>query len=308
MRKAFTQTLAELAESDPRIIVLTADLGFGLFEALSKRCPDQFVNVGVAEATMTGMAAGLALQGRIPFTYSIVPFATARCYEQIRNDVCYQNANVKIVGVGAGYAYGPNGPTHHGIVDAAIMRALPNMTVLSPADPIEADLATRAAVAHQGPVYLRLGRGGEPVLHASPPDFRIGRGIILREGQEATLIATGSIVSVALDAAVQLEAQGIGTRVVSMPTVKPLDVALVEACVRESRVVVTLEEHTVAGGLGSAVAEAAAAIPGVRAPVRIFGIPDRFAHTVGDQAYLRELDGLTTSRIVDAILDVLATS
>jgi transketolase len=306
MRRRFIQTLTELALGDSRIHLITADLGYRLFDELAQARPEQYINVGIAEATMASMAAGMALEGMIPFIYSIVPFATSRCYEQLRNDIAYQEANVKIVGIGAGYAYGPNGPTHHGIIDIALMRALPGMVVLSPADPAEAMLATTAAATHRGPVYLRLGRGGEPSLHEGEPDFSLGQGIVLRDGRDVSLIATGSILAVALEAADQLAAAGVTTQVVSMPTVKPLDEPLVVTALQTAMLVCTLEEHSIIGGLGSAVAEIASVVSGPRAPVIRLGVPDRFAQEVGTQHHLRRLDGLAGDQVAHRVLQRLA--
>ncbi len=228
MRDAFIRGMMTLAEQDRRVVLLTGDLGFKLFDNFAARFRGRFYNAGVAEANMMGVAGGLALGGLRPFAYSIVPFATLRCLEQIRNDICYQEAAVTVVGVGGGYSYGANGPTHHSLEDIAVMRCLPNMTVVCPGDPVEAELATRAAGAHAGPLYLRLGRARDAVVHGSVPPFSIGRAIVVREGGDCVLIATGGILPVAVAAAAQLAGEGIGCRVVSMHTVKPLDEALLE--------------------------------------------------------------------------------
>ena len=182
MRTAFIQTLVQIAERDERVWLLVGDLGFGVVTPFVERFPQRFVNAGVAEQNMTGMAAGVALRGKVVFTYSIANFPTLRCVEQIRNDVCYHNADVKIVCVGGGLAYGAVGVTHHATEDIAILRALPNMTVVAPGDPIEAGLATRAVVNWPGPCYLRLGRAGEPHIHQPDADFQIGKAITVREG------------------------------------------------------------------------------------------------------------------------------
>ncbi len=181
MRTAFIDELCEITEKDGRVWLLTGDLGFSVLGRFYNRFPERYVNVGVAEQDMTGIAAGLALSGKIVFTYSIANFPTLRCVEQIRNDVCYHEANVKIVAVGGGLVYGAQGVTHHGTEDLAIMRALPNMTVVAPGDPAEAALATRAVVERPGPCYLRLGRAGEPTVHQTSPDFQIGKAITVRE-------------------------------------------------------------------------------------------------------------------------------
>ena len=224
MRTAFIKTLHALAASDPRIQLVVGDLGFGVVTDFARDFPDQFLNAGVAEQNMTGIAAGMALSGKVVFTYSIGNFPTLRCVEQIRNDVCYHKANVKVVSVGAGFAYGATGATHHATEDIAILRALPNMTVVVPGDPVEAGLATRAIAEHPGPCYLRLGRAGEPAVHNSDLSFVLGKAICLRQGGDLTLIVAGGLLPIALEVAEKLAAKGIQARVLSMHTIKPLDV------------------------------------------------------------------------------------
>jgi transketolase len=296
MRNAFIRGLTALAQQDQRVVLLTGDLGYRIFDEFAGRFPGRFFNAGVAEANMTGVAAGLALGGLRPFTYSIVPFATLRCLEQIRNDICYNNAGVAIVGVGGGYSYGPNGPSHHGLEDIAVMRALPNMTVVCPGDPVEAELAVLASASHRGAIYLRLGRAGDPVVHLQPPQFCIGQAITLRQGTDCALISTGGMLPVAVAAADLLEAEGISSRVVSMHTVKPLDQATLRGCCLECRAMFTLEEHSMIGGLGAAVAEWLTAND-LRCRLRCFGTADRFMHCSGSQAYLRQRDGLAAEQI-----------
>ncbi len=223
MRNAFIRALTDAAAADERIVFLTGDLGFKLFDDFAARYPGRFMNVGVAEATMAGVAAGLALEGKKPFIYSIVPFATLRCYEQIRNDICYHEADVTVVGVGGGYSYGPNGPTHHALEDIAVMRALPNMTIVCPGDPAETVAAVHALARHRGPAYLRLGRAGEPTVHPGPVTLTIGTSLVLREGRDVALLATGNMLATAVRVADLLAPRGLTCRVVSMPTVKPLD-------------------------------------------------------------------------------------
>jgi len=198
MRTAFMKTLFEAAAQDRRVCLIVGDLGYSVIDEFAKAYPDQFVNAGVAEQDMTGIAAGMALSGKIVFTYSIANFATLRCLEQIRNDVCYHHANVKVVAVGGGLAYGSLGVSHHATEDLAILRALPGMTVVAPGDPIEAELATRAVIAHDGPVYLRLGKAGEPVVHTKRPEFRLGKAISIRTGRDLTLISTGGMLATAV--------------------------------------------------------------------------------------------------------------
>jgi transketolase len=252
MRNAFVQALTEAAARDPRIMLLTADLGYKIFDDFARRFPSRFMNVGIAEANMVGVATGLAMEGRKPFIYSIVPFVTLRAFEQVRNDICYHQADVTAVGVGGGYSYGPNGPTHHALEDIGAMRMLPGMTVVCPGDPAETSAAVQALAIHRGPAYLRLGRAGEPTVHQGSVSFQLGRGIQVRAGGDVALLSTGNMLAASVDTAALLAARGLGCRVLSLHTVKPLDAAMIEAAARETRLVVTLEEHFLAGGFGSA--------------------------------------------------------
>jgi transketolase len=300
MRNAFIRALTEAAATDERIVFLTGDLGFKLFDDFAARYPGRFMNVGVAEATMAGVAAGMALEGKKPFIYSIVPFATLRCYEQIRNDICYHEADVTVVGVGGGYSYGPNGPTHHALEDIAVMRALPNMTILCPGDPAETVAAVHALARHRGPAYLRLGRAGEPNVHPGPVTLAIGDSLVVREGRDVVLLATGNMLATAVRVAGLLAPRGLGCRVVSMPTVKPLDVATIDAAVASGAAIATLEEHSLIGGFGAAVAEHLAEHGGAVRFQR-FAAPDRFSHTCGDQEFHRAACGLDAPAIAAAL-------
>ncbi len=305
MRSAFFRTLMALAEEDERICLVVGDLGFGVVEPFAQRFPDRFLNVGVAEQNMTGVAAGMAMCGKVVFTYSIANFPTLRSIEQIRNDVCYHHADVKVVAVGGGYAYGSLGMTHHATEDIAILRSLPSMTVVAPGDPIETELATRAIVARPGPCYLRLGRTGEPAIHAGRPSFELGKAIVVREGIHLTLISTGGMLDTAVKAAEQLALGGLNSRVLSMHTIKPLDHEAVMAAARETGAVFTIEEHSVIGGLGGAVAEVLAESGTFRVPFRRIGLPSEFSSQVGSQEYLRGRNGLSVSAIVDTIRTAL---
>jgi len=304
MRTAFIETLCELAEQDERIWLLTGDLGYSVLERFASRFPRRFVNMGVAEQNMTGVAAGLALSGKVVFTYSIANFPTLRCLEQIRNDVCYHNLNVKIVAVGGGFAYGTQGMTHHATEDLAIMRALPNMVVVAPGDPVETRLATRAIVNYPGPCYLRLGKAGEPVVHQTPPAFTIGKAITVREGNSVTLISTGGMLDNVIQAAELLEQQRIQARVLSMHTLKPLDSEAVLAAARETGSIVTVEEHSVVGGLGSAVSETLSKVMSKGIHFRSLGMSDRFAD-IGSQECSRRSYRLTPQGISSAVQDML---
>ena len=296
------RALMQAAEEDDRVTLIVGDLGFGVVEPFAQRFPRRFVNAGVAEQNMTGIAAGVALSGKVVFTYSIANFPTLRCLEQVRNDVCYHKANVKIVAVGGGFAYGALGMTHHATEDLAVMRALPNMIVVAPGDPTEAAAATTAIVKWPGPCYLRLGRAGEPVVHHADIDFQIGRSIRLSDGDDLTLISTGGMLVRAMEVAEQLRKHGISVRVLSMHTVRPLDIEAVLMAVRETRAIATIEEHSIVGGLGSAVAEALAEQPEQKVPFTRIGLESTFVSTAGDQEYLRETFGLSTEAVVERLL------
>jgi transketolase len=303
VRPTFARTVVELAERDERICGVIGDVGFGVLETFASRFPDRWLNVGVAEANLAGVSAGLALAGARPFMYSIANFPTLRCLEQIRNDICYNRAPVVIVGVGGGLAYGSLGATHHATEDLAVMRAIPGLTVIAPADPMETELLTRAAFALDAPVYLRLGRSGDPAVHQARPDLRVGRGVVVREGADVTLIATGAIARTALDAAELLAPMGISARVVSMHTLKPLDVDVIRDAVERTGALVTLEEHSLVGGLGSAVAEAVAD-HGLRPRSFLrLGLPDAFAHVIGSRDHLLARAGLSASAVARAVAE-----
>lgn len=301
MRAAFISALIELAREDEDIFLLVGDVGFRLVEPYAGEFPDRFVNTGIAEQDMIGIAAGLALSGKTVFTYSIANFPILRCVEQIRNDVCYHGVNVKIVAGGGGLIYGALGSTHHVTEDLAIMRSLPGMTVVAPGDPIEAALAVRATAGQQGPCYLRLGRTGDPEVHGiAPGDFQIGKALKLREGGDIALIATGGMLHNTVQAAQQLAQQGVEPCVLSMHTIKPLDETAVLSAAAETGAIVTVEEHSVIGGLGSAVAEVLSEEIGQSIAFMRIGIPDEFCAEVGSQEYLRKAYSLSVEGIVSS--------
>jgi len=297
MRGAFFRALLELAKQDERVHLVVGDLGFGVVEEFARRFPARFLNAGVAEQNMTGIAAGMALSGKIVFTYSIANFPILRCLEQVRNDVCYHNANVKIVAVGGGLAYGALGATHHATEDLAILRSLPRMVVVAPGDPVETEAATRAVTAHAGPCYLRLGRAGEAKIHSTQVDFVLGKAIEMHEGRDITLISTGGMLGTAMQVTDILYNAGVQTRLLSMHTVKPLDTAAIESAVRETGAVFTLEEHSVVGGLGGAVAEFLAENWETPLTFKRFGLPSEFSSFVGSQEYIRGRHGLSAEAV-----------
>lgn len=305
MRAAFIHTLMDLARADERIFLLVGDVGYSLVEPFAHEFPDRFLNVGVAEQNMVGIATGLALCRKIVFIYSLANFPTLRCLEQIRNDVCYHRANVKIVASGGGLAYGALGVTHHVTEDLAVMCSLPNMTVIAPGDPIETELATRAVAELPYPCYLRLVRTGDPIIHEATPDFQIGKAITLREGDDITLIATGGILYNTMRAAKQLEHQEIQVKVLSMHTIKPLDTEVVLAAAQETNAIMTIEEHSIIGGLGSAVAEVLAESSNSHVVFKRLAIEDSFCSQVGTQEYLQKAYSLSVEGIAKEALQLL---
>lgn len=306
MRDAFISELTTLAEEDPAIFLVVGDLGFSVIEGFAARFPDRFLNAGVAEQTMLGVAAGLAAFGYKVFVYSIANFPTVRCLEQIRNDVCYHGRSVTVVSVGGGLSYGNMGYTHHAIEDLALMRALPNMRVFSPSDPMEARALTRYAAENPGPGYLRLGKNGEAVLprvHSGPVEPDAVQ--VLRLGHDVALIATGSIAGTALQAADLLADRGVSARVISVPFLKPLPDVVLDA-VRDLRAIVTIEEHSEVAGFGSAVLEAASKRR-LTTPIAVVGLPESVAgRFIGSQSYLRERGGLSPQAIAERASDLLS--
>ena len=301
MRDAFVDELTRAAAADPRIALLTGDLGYKLFDRFAAACPGRFLNMGVSEANMTSVAAGLALSGMRPVTYSIVPFATARCLEQIRNDVCNMRLPVVVTGVGGGFAYGPNGPTHHGIDDVALMRAMPGMTVLCPADPWETRRALRAALEEDGPVYLRLGRNKEPDLASVDDAYVAGRPRTLRRGADVAVLGCGPIAGEALAAVPELTRAGVDPYVVSVHTVKPVAGTIEWIRSRSLRHVFVVEEHGPQGGLAEAIALALADSPD-RPLLTPIAAPDKFFHDAGSQRHMWRLAGIDAAAIAAAIL------
>lgn len=298
MRDHFIKQLCELAQHDSRITLITGDLGFGVFDGYRRRFPGQFINAGVAEQNMTGLATGLALEGRIVFTYSIGNFPTLRCLEQIRNDVCYHKANVKVVAIGGGFSYGPLGISHHATEDLAIMRSLPNLTVLSPCGYWETVKATEAIAKMPGACYLRLDKSaGDDSPREKDEQFVIGKARVLREGEDFIIIVTGGILEEAWKAVEILESKGIRGGIVSVHTIKPFDNETILRVCKDSDAVITLEEHTICGGLGGTVAETLLD-HGVH-PTRFLriGLEAGFSSIVGSQKYLRQRYGLDAESI-----------
>lgn len=305
MRDIFIQRLTQLAERDPRIMLITGDLGFKVLDNFAARFPAQFLNAGVAEQNMTGLATGLALEGHIVFTYSIANFTFMRCLEQIRNDAAYHDCNVNVVSVGGGFSYGQLGISHHATEDLTMMRALPNTTVASPGDDWETAEITGALAASPGVSYLRLDRSSAGDLHRPGETFQLGKIRTVREGSDLTLVSTGGILGEVLQAATALQQQGLSCRVLSVHTIKPLDVETLAAAARETQGLITIEEHTIHGGLGGAVAEALLEQGDLPRCFYRIGLRDGFSSVVGDQQYLRRIYGLDAAAICHAALEQL---
>lgn len=304
MRDTFVKTLVSLAKENKNIELITGDLGFGVLKPFWEECPDQFTNAGIAEQNMTSVAAGMALEGKIVFTYSIGNFPTLRCLEQIRNDCAYHKANVKIVCVGGGYVYGSLGMSHHATEDIAIMRDLPGVAVVCPADLVEAEEAVKAIVEYPGTVYLRLGRGGEKRIHDHIDNFRIGKAIKVKDGNKVAIFSTGAIFEEVNDALGMLADKGIDPAVYTFPTVKPIDMEVIKECSEKFDLIVTCEEHNVIGGFGSAVAEVIAEHPSKARLLKI-GIEDCYCCAVGNQKYLRSYNHIDAAGITERIINAL---
>jgi transketolase len=302
MRDAFLKKITELASTDKDIVLLTADLGFGVFEKFEASFPGQYFNVGVSEQNMTGLAAGLALEGKKVITYSIGNFPTLRCLEQIRNDACYHDLNITIVASGGGFSYGPLGMSHHATEDIAIMRALPAMRVVVPGTVWEAGEATEALIKYDGVGYLRLDK---TVFEVGSAPFSLGGSIRYKEGSDVTLLTTGGILRDVVEAAQLLQFQGVNASVVSMHSIKPIDKDAIIVAAKETGGIITVEEHNIDGGLGSAVAEVCmdnGVAP--KAFLRI-ALRDEYSSIVGSQDYLKAHYGMDATSIFEKVLKLL---
>jgi transketolase len=308
VRDAFIARLTLLAEADPRVMLITGDLGFGVLTRFASERPRQFLNAGVAEANMTGLATGLALSGRVVFTYSIANFPTLRCLEQLRNDAAYHGADVKAVAIGGGFSYGPLGMSHHATEDLAILRAIPDVTVVSPGCLWEAEEATEAIARTPGVCYLRLDKSSAGRTNRGGETFALGRIRTLRDGGDVTLVATGGILGVALEAAERLAQRGVQARVLSAHTLRPFDAEAVFAACRETGGVITVEEHVVGGGLGGLVAETCLEGGVVPQAFHRIGLRAGFSSIVGSQDYLRQQYGMDAPAIVARVLGMLGGS
>ena len=304
MKTTFFKTIYEMAGQDDRIVFIKGDTAY--VPDFQNSYPAQYLDVGIAEQNMIGVAAGMALEGKIPITYSIVNFATMRCLEQIRNDVAYHRLNVKVVSCGQGFDYGPLGATHHALEDIAIMRAMPNMTVFCPCDPVEAAAVIKAALQMDGPCFIRNGHGGEPVLHQNGlTDFQIGKALPLIGGTDIVLCVCGSIAKDAYGAAQKLRGMGLDAGLYSFPTVKPLDTKFILERLDSARLIVSIEEHTVIGGFGSALAEVIAQAGPHKALFRQIGLKDTFSDEIGSREHLKQYYGMDETSIVNEVLTTI---
>lgn len=305
MRSTFIKTLVELAENDDRIFVITPDLGFSVLEEFEEKFPDRFLNVGIAEANAIGIASGLALSGKIVYVYSIIPFITMRSFEQVRIDVAYMNTNVRLVGVGAGITYGSAGATHHAIEDIAIMRALPNMTVVSPCDPFETQELIRQSTSHSGPMYFRLAKKGEPIISNKKSIIELGKAnyIEKNDNSKIAILFTGNASDIALQVFSELSKKGIASDLISFHTIKPFDYETLQIIVSSKKYVFTIEEHSIIGGFGSVVSEYIAESK-YKPIFKRFALPDEYSHYVGSQHYIRNKFGFNYERILNEILKI----
>jgi transketolase len=304
MRDAFVQKLELLAENDKDTVLITGDLGFGMFDNFREKFPQQFINVGVAEQNMIGIATGLALEGKKVFVYSIANFATLRCLEQIRNDAAYHRVNITIVASGGGFTYGALGMSHHATEDIAILRALPDITVVVPSTAWEAGCATQMCYSINSVCYLRIEKGGNKEPPFNQAIFNIGKAIKLREGKDITFISCGGIISEVEKAAFILEDQGVESRILSMHTIKPIDRDAITKAVQDTGCILTIEEHNAMGGLGSAVSEVLM-IDNLHAVCGQICLQDEYSSIVGNQKYLRNYYKLDSDSIVCRALDLL---
>lgn len=304
MRTAFLQSIVELMKNHQDVITLTADMGFSVFEDLQKEFPNRFINTGVTEQSSVGLATGLALSGYKVFFYAQAPFATMRCFEQIRLDIAYSKANVKVVGVASGFSSNQLGISHFSLEDIALMRLLPGMTVLVPGDPVEAKWATNEAYKKSGPFYIRLSKSGSPIVHLPEQNFRIGKGIVVKEGRDAALFVSGTLLPMAVKIHEFLLKKKIQISIVSMHTVKPLDEDIILLQAKKTKKIFSLEDHSILGGLGTAIAEVIA-LKNIQTIFHRFGVPDKFTSVTGTVDYLLGYNGLSVERISKEILKLL---
>jgi transketolase len=305
MRNEFAKTITELAKEKKDLILLVADIGNKLFDNFKNQCPDRFYNCGVAEANMSGVASGLALSGLRPVTYTITPFNTARCFEQIRLDICYPNLPVIIVGTGSGLSYASLGPTHHSMEDISILRTLPNLQIICPGDKKEVRESLRKAYESKRPTYIRLGKKGEPIIHKKKPKFEIGKSIVIKIGNDVSILGVGNALSIAFDCEKVLRKKKISSDLISFHTPKPIDQELLKKLFNSNKLIVVIEEHGLIGGVGSSILEWANDNKYSARNILRFGGPDKFLTGCGNQNEARNFIGLNSKNICDVIIDRL---
>ena len=304
MQRAYVTALYEIIKQDKNVISCLSDSGTDYDELIAREFPNQVINFGISENNQVAAAAGMAAAGKIPFVYTTSAFIAYRSYEFLRDDVCLQNRNVKLVGMGTGVSWSTLGVTHHATEDLALLRSLPNLTVITPATPKELEKAVFAAYHHRGPVYIRMGMSGEKEIFENYGAFELGKNIVVREGNDLTVFSTGSIISEVLEAASLLAESGVFARVINIHTLKPLDIKnIVSECKKQSKIV-TVEEHNVLGGLGTAIADVAAE-NGLKIDLCKIGLPDAFAHGFGTKQDVLRQNCLDSSHIRDRILRFL---
>lgn len=306
MRTTFIETLTKMAREDSKIMCVIGDTGFSVFEDFEKEFGERFLNVGIAEQNFVSIGAGLAAMGMKPYIYNVVSFMTLRAAEQIMLDICYQENPVVLVGVGGGLAYATAGPTHHAFQDIAMMSAMPNMTVICPGDPIEMKAVMQKSKDYNRPLYIRIGRSVDPVVHINPIDFEIGTSIKMYEGTDATIFVTGVMLQEAVKVRESLYKKGLSVALYSMPTVKPIDEKIIKERASLRKPIFTIEEHSIIGGLGDAVGRVLCENMMV-SPVYFhkFGINDQFAPVTGSRDYLRDLFGISSNKITQKILEII---
>lgn len=305
MRFTVVKTIYQTALKNKRIYFLTGDLGHVYEKEFASIIPRQYANMGLSEQNMIGVAAGLALSGMKVFAYSITPFITMRCYEQIKNDLCYQNLDVTLIGIGGGLIYGPYGNTHCSIEDIAVMRVLPNMKVVCPANPLDAEVLTKQLLEIKGPTYIRIGRGKEPMPATNFP-VKFGHAFVVKSGKDITLISTGTVLTEVEKAAALLEEKGISAEIIHMHTVKPLDENAVRTRIKKRRAIFTVEDHNIIGGLGSTVAEIISeSHRSSNLVFKRFGVNDIYLKEIGSQEYLRKKHGYSSIDMVKQIITLL---
>lgn len=306
MRNSFAKDITKLAAENDRIVLLSGDIGNRLFDEFKELFPDRFYNCGVAEANMIGVAAGLALAGFRPVCYTITPFVTYRCMEQIRVDLCYHHLPVTIVGTGSGLSYASLGATHHSCEEMGMLRLLPGMAVLAPADPMEVRSLLQAALAQEGPAYIRIGKKGEASIHPAPPEnYCLGTSFPISDGRTVCFLSCGTVLGTVLDAAALLGREGVSAAVWSCPSVKPLDCSLLQRVFSEYSLVVSVEEHSRFGGFGGAVAEWLSEQSEAKAKLLRIGTTDSFYHEIGSQKDAREHFGITPEKMAESIRNSL---